>query len=231
MYNFCEKCKVNVDNIHQTCPLCGAYIKKDEEKTISDKPSAIYYGYPKINTESVIKNLMLKIIIYVSIISTACVILIDLILSGKIDWSFHVAVGWLVFWFSLGRTIFFNLELRRQVVWDCIFASFLVYYAQYYVGIGENWALEVGLPLIDISCLILLGSTMVIKYKQWERYCLPISIICLFSMVPIIVYGILNRQVLVLHVICAGAGVVLLLGMMLLGNKKYFMELKKKFHI
>lgn len=231
MTNYCDKCKVEVDISHKNCPLCGAYVERDEIKNKSVNIKDIDYSYPAPNTETVIKKLLFKIILLFCIISVGVVMVVDSITSVRLDWSFHILVGWLIFWFTIGRSIFFHLEFRRQIVWDTIFACFLCLYIQYNLSNIDDWAWTYAVPAVLLGGLAALCLMMIAQYKNWENYCLPTTVMCILTTVPMIAYAAIYHVTHFMHYITIGCGLIVLLTMMIFGKKKYFLEIKKKFHI
>lgn len=237
MANYCDKCKVSVDKKHQNCPLCGAYIKTDEILII--KPDTVTakeivdYSYPKINMESIIKNLLLKIAIFISVFAMVAVVVINFLTTRKLDWCFHVIVGISLFWITFGRALFFKTNIGKQIVWDCIFAVLLIVYVQYVIGqLGAWWGYAYAVPSVIIACDVTIAATMLMKTKNWAVYSLSATVLCLISFVPLI-YAF-ARNVGAEHFmsyICAGVGATMLVFMMLFGKKSYFLEMKKRFHI
>lgn len=232
MRKYCEKCKVYVDECMENCPLCGTYLPcEEDEKKDTDIISYIDHGYPKVNNEKVIRNLLCKITVLLSLIAIGVVLVVDLLATKHIDWSLHVVVGIIIFWFTLGRSLFFNLELRRQLVWDCIMASLLLIYVEWVTDATYAWAWRFGVPSVILGCLLAICITMILKYDYWEHYCLPATVLCILSAVPMIYYVCMYHTTYFMHYICLGAGLALWIAMMVIEPKKYFLEVRKKFHI
>lgn len=222
----CKKCNVNVTG-QNTCPLCGGFVG-DDAYEVEERAEL---AYPPVSKEIVIKSLLFKAMIYVCLISLAAVFLVDFLVDMRITWAIHIVVGWIVFWMTVGKAVFYRVQLRRQIVWDGIFASLLVLYIEYMVQgsvmISVNWVI----PCIIMSCMAAMAFTMAMKYKTWNRYALPMSTLCLLSLVPLIVMLAVEQKAFFMLYLAAALGVLVQIGLMLFGRRKYFIELKKKFHI
>lgn len=224
---YCKNCKVSVAG-QNTCPLCGAYVG-DNIIEVNDRVDLVY---PSINKEIFVKMFIMRVLIFVTVLSLGVVFLTDWIATGKIDWSLNVAVGWGVFWLTIGRTVFFHLQLRRQIVWDCLFACGLVLYIQYLVKVPVySIGFTIIIPCIIMSCIAGMQCIMLTKFKSWIRFALPTTVLCLISVVPLIVSLCVYKIAYFPLYMTAVYGAFTLLAMMLFGHKKYFIELKKKFHI
>lgn len=223
---YCKKCNVNVTG-QNTCPLCGGFVGDDAHEV----DERVELSYPPVSKEIVIKSLLFKAMIYACLISLAAVFLVDFLVDMRITWAIHIVVGWVVFWMTVGKAVFYHVQLRRQIVWDGIFASLLVLYIEYVVQgsvmIAVNWVI----PCILMSCMATMAFTMAMKYKSWNRYALPMSTLCLLSIVPLIIMLAVTKQAFFMLYLAAALGILVQIGLMLFGRRKYFIELKKKFHI
>lgn len=236
MTYFCDKCKVNVDSEHSNCPLCGSFIKTDEIIVIdsdSQPKQVVSLSFPKVTKEFLIKNFVFKLFLFATIIASGAVLIVDYLSSGKIDWSIHVLVGLAAFWFTIGRALFSKVRLGRQMFWDCIFISALMYYIQYCLGGmgGLDWPNLYAIPSIIMAYIGTMCLIMVMKYTKWTDYCLSTLLLCVLSAVPLIIGFITNGRAHFLSYICLGVGVTAIICMLLFGNGGMVREFKKKFHI
>lgn len=224
---YCNNCKVSVAG-QNTCPLCGAYVGDN----CVESNDRVDLAFPSINKEVFVKMFIMRVLIFVTVLSLGVVLLVDWIATGAIDWSLNVAVGWLIFWLTIGRTVFFHLQLRRQIVWDCLFACALVLYIQYLVNVPINSiGFTIIIPCVIMSCIAGMQIIMLMKFKSWNRFALPTTVLCLISLIPLIVSLCVYHEAYFPLYMAAIYGVLTQLAMMLFGHKKYFIELKKKFHI
>ncbi len=239
MKKHCHKCNVEVDIHHNTCPLCGAYLESVEKLTDEEEYKQIDYSYPKLNNDVVMKMLLQKITILITIISILACAMINYLsnINSELTWVWHVIVGWIIFWVTIGRTLFFHLEFKKQIVWDSIFASLLAFYIQFSI-LGrfqllaeENWALVWATPSFLLGAMGGLAIHAIIRYKEWARFALPMTAVNIISIVPLITYYILYKEVHFMTFIAAGVGIFTLISMMIVGRKKYFTEYMKKFHM
>lgn len=233
MLNRCRRCNVEVDKNLTNCPLCGAYIERAEEDD-NTPPAQVEYKYPKVSHDFVFREIMLRIFIYACIISIGICFLVNYLVSGRIFWAYHVLFGWFVFWCTLGRSIFFKMDFRRQAVWYSVFAGVICYYIQSWiygkvaVTEAENWALVWAIPAFLLGGIAVLFLCLVLDYKNWIRYAMPLTIMCLITIIPVIAAAAMYGRVHFMICLCMAVGVVAVLLLMVLGRDKYFLELKKK---
>lgn len=236
MIDKCPRCNVTVDKKLSNCPLCGAYIEHEDEDINSPIP-AIDYSYPVVDKSGVFRDIAFRVVLYAFLISIGICFLVNFLATHRIVWAYHIIFGWVVFWFTLGRSLFFHLDVRKQVFWYSVFFSIISYYIQcfiyhaFVVPEAQNWALIWAIPAFLLGGIALLFVFMVLRYKDWVRYSMPLTAMCLVTAVPVIMAAVMYKQVHFMLCICLGVGIITLLFMMILGREKYFLELKKKFFV
>lgn len=236
MTNYCDKCKVYVDGTHSNCPLCGAFIKKDEIIVIDDESQpkqVISLSFPKVTKEFIIKDFIFKLFVFVSLIGIGAVFIIDFLSSRHIDWSLHVLVGVALFWFTVGRALFSRARLGRQMFWDCIFICMLMYYVRYCIGNPNHidWPNLYAVPGVIIAYILTMCLIMVMKYTKWTEYCLSTLLLCIISTIPLIIGFVMNGSAHFMTYICVCVGVTVIICMLIFGSGGLVKEVKKKFHI
>ena len=95
----------------------------------------------------------------------------------------------------------------------------------------QNWALVWAVPAFLLGGIATLFILMLLRFKDWVRYSMPLTAMCLVTAVPAIMATVMYKQVHFMIFICLGVGIITLLLMMILGREKYFLELKKKFFL
>lgn len=238
MKNQCPKCKVKVDENLKNCPLCGAFIER-EEISDTEKFNKINYGYPEVDKEFVMRKVLLKIVLYCCIISIGICLLVNYLTSPtrEISWSYHIIFGWVVYWCTLGRTMFFHLDIRKQIFWYSIFACVICFHIQFsiektiYLSAEANWALRYASPAFLMGGIVGLLAYMLIMYRDWVRFTMPLTAMCIAACLPAISSLIIFKDVHFMLYISAGVGIATLLCLMIVGKEKYFLELKKKFFL
>lgn len=235
MIDKCPRCNVEIDKSLKNCPLCGAFIEREE--IVEDFPNEIDYSFPKVNRSIVFKEVCLGIVIYAFLISIGICFLVNFLAAGKIMWAYHILFGWFVFWCTIARALFFHLDIRKQVCWYSIFACIICFYIQsmmnkaFVVPELQNWALLYATPAFLMGGIAFLFTHMLIAYKDWERLSMPLTAMCVVTAIPVIMSAIMYHRVHFMLCISLGVGIITLLLMMVIGREKYFLELKKKFFL
>lgn len=236
MIDKCPRCNVKVDNNLTNCPLCGAYIEREEEDNNTPLP-AINYGYPKVGKSIVVREIFFRIFLYAFLISIGICFLVNFLATERIFWAYHILFGWTVFWFTIGRSLFFHLDFRKQIFWYSVFAAIICFYIQsmiygkFVVTEEQNWALVWATPAFLLGGIAALFAFMIIGYKDWIRLSMPLTAMCVVTCVPVIMSWCMYKHIHFMIYICLAVGIITLLLMMVFGREKYFLELKKKFFL
>lgn len=228
---YCDKCHVYVDSTLTNCPLCGSYMNQENKEEKKD-PKAIKYNYPQINDGKVVKRLIFRIAIYLTLITVIASTLLNWLFDGTVlTWAVHVYVGFIVFWLTIGRLLFTNLDIRKHIVIDCIAIGGLLYYFSFYFNTPVPWALYYAIPGTICVCIVTLLFCMLVNRKNWATYAVPATVLAFLTFVPLIasfcLYGAADLVIYISIVFSFG----IVGAFIIFGNKKYFGELKKRFHI
>lgn len=234
MIDKCPRCNVKVDKNLKNCPLCGAYIEREEEDIDAPVPT-LSYDYPVVSKGVVWREIILRVFIYACVISIGICFLVNYLAADRVFWAYHILFGWIVFWFTIGRSLFFHLDARKQIFWYSIFACVICFYIQSWINnsfvVAEetNWALIWATPAFLLGGIAILFAYMLIEYRNWDRLAMPLTAMCLATVIPAVMAAIMYHRVHFMICISLGVGVITILLMMILGKEKYFLELKKKF--
>lgn len=237
MIDRCPRCNVKVDKSLTNCPLCGAYIEREDESFDSPIPT-IDYAYPEANKSVVLREVILRVFLYACLISIGICFLVNYLAIGKVSWAYHILFGWGIFWCTLGRSLFFHMDIRKQLFWYSVFACVICFYIQimlngkrFVIPEAQNWALVWATPAFLLGGIASLFVYMLISYKDWVRLSMPLTMMCVVTAIPAVISGIIYKRVHFMICICLGVGIIALLLMMIVGKDKYFLELKKKLFI
>ncbi len=193
MIDKCPRCNVKVDSNLSNCPLCGSYIEREEQTDIVK--DGINYGYPKVGKSLVVREIAFRVVLYACLISIGISFLVNFLAANEIFWAYHVLFGWGIFWCTIGRSLFFHLDMRKQIFWYSVFASVICYYIQtmiygtFEVTEAQNWALVWATPAFLLGGIAVLFVYMLIEYKDWVRLAMPLTAMCLVTAIPAIISG------------------------------------------
>lgn len=219
----CIKCNVAINSSRKTCPLCGQLLD-----------SAGHEGenilYPRYESDQKSINLLLRILLYISILSILSTVLINFLTYQGTLWSIYVVLGILYGWILLRSTIMSRSNIAGRLLIQLV-ATSLVTYGIERVSNSENWALEYVVPFSCIVTMIAIVIIIIIKKMKYTDYISYLLLAVLISWVPLILYLTKIVEILWPSIAAAGVGVAIILGMIIFADTATKDELKKRFHI
>lgn len=216
----CPKCLVEVKSNRRTCPLCGQMLEGEG----TTQPT--YPSYQPITKQI---NLMLRIILFITLVAGLTSLLINVLTYVDTWWAAYVILGLIYMWIVIKSTILSHRNVAKKLLIQMIALSLIVIAVEK-ISKSSGWALDYVVPsicgLTTIAIIILIMS----KKMRYNDYLLYLLTTVLISFVPIILYWSDVVAVLWPSVTAAGISVVTILGMVIFADKATKDELKKRFH-
>lgn len=163
---YCSHCGVEVDEKVKSCPLCRAPIQQ-----LSRDPAGMpEYAQVEYKEERVAlpadyrRRFALYLLSLVFFTPLLVVLVIDVVYSGRVDWSLYVAASLFTVWaYSVIPLLLLGRVLAIVVSYVAVSAGFL-WLLDYLHG-PPYWFYSVGLPILAIlalvSCAVVLASVKV----------------------------------------------------------------------
>lgn len=217
----CIRCHVDILDETERCPLCDAVL----EQTV-----ALENMYPDVRVRSRKLAMIGRVYLFCAILAEVILIICNIKTESEIWWSaitglclFYV---YLLFRFAiLGQsgykakvTVLMLLAISMVVAIDFVAG---------YKGWSVNYAIPAGILLIDAGIIVL----MIVNKMGWQSYLMWQIFMIFCSLVALILYfvGIVDQPLLTL--IAFGCSVFLLLGTVIIGDRRARVELKRRFHV
>lgn len=222
----CSKCNVNVNSVRKTCPLCGQILTEKKENTVYSNL------YPRYNVEEKKSNLVLRILLFISIVTILIVVVINLLTyrSSKSLWSIYVILGVVYAWILLRYTILSRRNIAGRLLVQMLATSAVVIGIEK-VSNSSGWALDYVVPFICIATTQAIVIILISKKMRYNDYLLYLFVAILISFVPMILYWSDVVQVLWPSITAAGLAIITILGMIFFADRATKDELKKRFHL
>lgn len=218
----CVKCHVQVKTTRKTCPLCGQILE-----TITDDDLNIY---PHYHSDEKHLNILLRILLFISILSILVTVLINFLTYSGSLWSVYVILGILYGWILLRLTIMSRTNIAGRLLIQMITTSLVTYGIERVSG-DDDWALEYVVPFICIVTMISIVMILLIKKMKFNDYLSYLLLSVVISWVPMILYWTRVVKVLWPSITAAAVAVAIVLGMIIFADTATKDELKKRFHI
>ncbi len=217
----CENCNITVNSPGNNCPICGKYLPEtnDEKDTV----------YPNIEgVKHRIKNKRLKIFLFITIISTITISIVNMFTPHRYLWGIIPIAGvWLAL-LVFGVPITKKRITSSMIILDNIAISIFLIIVD--VTLGQNgWAMSYVVPFVLSGSALVVTIIVMFTKMTWKEFYLFQMAIVVICFIPIIARSFFNF-VLWPSIISAAYGLITILAMIIFGDKKLKYEIKKRFH-
>lgn len=215
----CRNCNVEVNYRTQNCPLCGKYLGLNEEEV----------AYPSINKNSASASTKpIKVSIFILLVITIILLMINLLTSQKYFWSFVVIFAvWNTFFILIKPFIKKKITAMMVVEDNILICIFLVVVDSTFKQNG--WAMSYVVPFVIWGSSLIVTMIVICIKMTWKEFYLFEVSIAILCFIPIIV-GLLFNYVLWPSIVSAVYGAITLIAMIIFGDKKFKYETKKRMH-
>jgi hypothetical protein len=216
----CYKCDVIVNTSLHKCPLCQNEISHEKVKTCV---------FPVIPTLYKRHNLLYQILTFISVFGVITCLLINIIVSKEIGWSWFVITGIICFWATIitaikrrnhfMRFLFaeFNLIIIITILWD-------------YITGWNMWSVDYVFPFTCISYIIVMFIMRIFFNYYIKDYIIYITVNCLMGIIPLI---LVFFKVLLVNwpSVLSGLTSIFMVALLAIFNRKSLTkELERRFH-
>ena len=219
----CDKCKVDIaDNINN-CPLCGRDLDNKAETQ-----SFVCYPDNKIWINK--RNLLVKILFWVSIIGTGISIFLELLLFHKLWYNWYVITGEVLFLIDFVAPLKFKWSYSAITLIVSITISLYILFLELFTH-SFGWGLNYAIPLFLLFSTLYTTSTIITRnyYKGYDFVvCLMVlAILC----TALFIYNILTTAVFWPALVAFLTSVTCFVGFLIFRFKKVKAQIEKKFFI
>lgn len=218
----CRQCQVIVRDDSQICPLCNCVLDADDQ--VDDK-------YPDIWAKNHVLKLLIRIYLFVSIVTEGLLVALNVIYFNGIYWSVIVGVVLAYVYLTLAYTVSYSRAgYRMKIIVGVAGAVLLLFVIDHVLG-NNGWSMNYAFPAallaVDATVLFLI----IFNRKNWQSYiCFEIAMI-FFSMIPVILGWVGVIRTIQFSYVALAAAVCLFLGTVIIGGRRATTELKRRFHI
>lgn len=222
----CVRCHVGIRDNTYMCPLCHGVI--EQESTEGKKVD--HFAYPDVAPALRRLRMAIKLTIFGSILAEIILLIVNYLTYGGFNWSLVTGVSLLYGCFTMIYSVRRNKSFRRKIMVQFIIGLFLLLAIDWLMGY-EGWSIEVGIPcallLADVVILVL----MIVDSANWTGYIMMMVINLIVSLIFAIPAMTGHVKFVLLTIIEVAVTAVLLLGIVIIGDKKTERELKQRFRV
>jgi hypothetical protein len=218
----CENCKINVNNLSSNCPLCGRHLPESDVEN--------HGAYPRIGEmASSVYNKNIKALLFLTIVFSISAFLINMLIPYECLWSMiPISAMWLL-WLVLGIPIIKRKITPLMIVLDNIVISIFLNIIDVTLD-QQGWAMSYVVPFILVGSALAITIIFLLTKIDWKDYYPSQMAIVALCFIPLIIRLFISF-IFWPSVVSAAYGFATILGMIILGNKKFKHETKKRFHM
>ena len=217
----CHKCKIEVLDETEICPLCRSVLEQTEE---------LENMYPNARLKTQKLLFISRLYLFCAVVIDFILVMVDFTMEKEVNWS--IVVGLLLLYFYtvlryaiLGKTGYQSKTIVLTLI--TVLVAIGVDFATGYRGWSVDYVISSGILLVDIVIIVL----MICNRRNWQSYLMIQIFMILCSLVPAILYLLeleKNGQMAFLPLVVSS---FLFLGTVMLGGRRACLELKRRFHI
>lgn len=222
----CPSCNIKVNTDRKTCPLCYD-ILIDVDNVKLEEPI-----YPLYSLKKNKKNLFIKTIIFVCLLTSIVTLFINLITrkEGESLWFPYIAASMLYIFILIRNCILSKYNTAFRIVVQMISLSVLMYIIDYFSGY-TGWSINYVIPLLSVVSSFTIVIVLLARKVKYSEYifCLISSII--LGTIPFILWVFKLVEVLWPSLFAVCFSFMVFLGIIIFADKLTKEEFKKRFHI
>lgn len=220
----CEHCNVDVATTHDTCPLCfRELVDKDGVESLD--------MYKEKPVKPVIKHrvLLIKIFLFLSIITSVTCLTINLMVKAIPMWSLLVIVGIVYCWVLICHTILSKRSIFEKMLLQIGVVVGLLFICEW-VAAGSKWMVDYVIPSISmVAILVLFILSQALKFHKGVLSFFIMTIILIILSGCLLIFKATTYNLLNIIVLLEGA--LSIVGMLLFSGSVLKTEFSKKFHV
>jgi hypothetical protein len=186
--------------------------------------------YPGVNVSIRFKTLIIRLVLFLAILSQAIVMVINYLTFNGIYWSLIVGLGLLYGCFTLVYSVKTRRSLQRIIMVQMIVGIFAVVALDIVLGY-RGWSVEYAIPFglagVDIGVVVL----MIVGITGWQNLIMTEIVVFIFNVI-LVVLGVFDVVVLSIWALLSlGVTGAILLGTVMLGQRMISNEIKRRFQV
>lgn len=218
----CKRCKVNVIENTDICPLCRTVltITSDENSNRS---------YPEIEVSSHKYNIIKRLFLFVSILSAVASIITNYLTYNGVLWSAITISAIVYLWVIMSYSIKRNRNIASYILVQVICVSILSVVMDNSIGYN-GWSVNNVIPEIMILANVAVLVLVFINRMYWHTYVINQIVIAICGLIPGALWLCGLITVPIPTVIATVTSLLVLVIMIIFGDKTIKSELKRRFH-
>lgn len=227
---YCKKCQVTVIGKHRICPLCQTDLEaaeKDADATeeISEEEDV----FPQLQ-ELYKRNLLFKIITFLSCLLIIISVFLNLLLSGGHGWAYIIVAAACCFWVTFYIAFRKRKNVEKAILYMEVLISFMCWLWDYFTGY-HGWALDFVLPGLGMVTLLSLFIISHFLHADDDDDLIYLILGSLLGLVPLLFYALHWLRFSVPSLLCALFSVIFLTAVLIFQWERMVSEIQRRMHV
>lgn len=219
---YCDKCHVEIYDESTLCPLC--------QSILTDRGGHCENVFPRVPPASKRTNLLIRILLFASVVCCVVCIGINMILPASVFWAGFVVFGIVCLWISLAFAIKKIVNIPKSILYQVIVLGIFAFLWDEVTG-SHGWSLNYVIPFLCVGAIIALAVLAWLMRLQLEDLIFYFLMYILFGIVPLTFLLMGQLTVLYPSLICVGLCLISLSALALFQGKNMVGELRRRFHL
>jgi len=218
----CKRCKVYVQDDSNMCPLCRTVLTNIDGR-IPNK------AYPTIGVNAHKYSIIKRIFLFVSILSAAASVITNYVTYNGVIWSAITIAAIIYFWVVMTYSIKRNRNIASQILVQVICTSIFAVIMDNAIGY-VGWSVNHVIPEIVILANIAVLILVFVNRMYWNTYVINQIVIAICGLIPGVLFLCGLIKVPLPTIIATATSIIVLVVMIIFGDKTVKSELKRRFH-
>ena len=217
----CKTCKIEILDETEICPLCKSILVQTDE---------LENMYPdaRVHMRKLLR--LSRIYLFCAIVVEGLLVAVDMNTPSPFQWSSLTGFGLVAVYITLRYAILGRSGHQTKIILMSVLAVLIAVGVDWVIGF-DGWSLRYVLPggIVAVDMGIVLA--MIINRRNWQSYimCQLVTILCSLSPALLTLTELVNG--ILIPFTPLAVSVLLFLGTMISGERRAWLELKRRFHI
>ena len=232
MSRHCNRCNVDVVDEAIECPLCHGVLELDDEDKVENISDMVSKSstYPDVTVSLKIMKLVIRIVIFASVIAGITVLLVNYLTFNGVYWSLIVIAGLVYGNLTLLYSFRDRKSIQRIIHVQMLAAIVLLQILDYLLG-SKGWSFSYALPILFVGVDVGMVVLMIVGIDGWQTYIMTEIVTFILSIIIFVMKlcGLVKGSFFMIIAIAVTG--IILLGTVLFGQKMVENELKRRFKL
>lgn len=219
---YCDKCGVKVVGNRSRCPLCGI--------PLSLHGTAAPEVFPCLTPDKEKRNLVLKLMIFISIAGAVICSAVNYLLPQTGIWAPFVVIGVVCMWVDVALSIRKLGNIYKSILWQAVILSILAVIWDLLTQ-WRGWSTDYAIPIIFGTAILSMSIIAQIQKLHVEDYLIYLLIDIVFGIIPIILLAVGLVNIPLPTIICVAISLIYLAALFVFEGKNILLEVRKRMHM